>query len=258
MRKTKSRVNRRRHVVSKWRKTSIMLRSSKLRPYVPDTRKMTHSSLKELLSRYRMVYIKPDLGTYGNGVMRVEMASNAAKPYHYQAGLEKRTFAGFDDMYRSILKRTRKRLYLAQKGIHLTKYKNRRFDVRVMVQQSPRKVWEATGVIGRVAHPRKIVTNVHNGGTLKPIESLLAAYISGAAKRRYIQRLRKLGLATADQLHGTLRGLKEIGLDVALDKQLHPWVLEVNTSPDPFIFRRLKDKRIFARIRQYAKAYGRL
>jgi hypothetical protein len=34
-------------------------------------------------------------------------------------------------------------------------------------------------------------------------------------------------------------------------------VLEVNTSPDPYIFRRLKDKSIFGKIRRYARAYGK-
>jgi hypothetical protein len=258
MSKVKAKINRPRYVLSKWRKTAIMLQNAKLRDYVPDTKKMTHSSLQSLLNRYKMVYIKPDCGTYGNGVMRVEMDSNGTKPFHYQAGVLKRSFARFDDMYKSILKQTRKRFYLVQKGIHLTKYNKRQFDIRVMVQQSPRKNWEATGVIGRVAHPQKIVTNVHNGGTLMPIDSLLGSYVSGAAKERYIERLRKLGVSTALQLHGKLSGLKEIGLDVALDQKLHPWVLEVNTSPDPFIFRRLKDKRIFAKIRRYAKAYKRL
>lgn len=251
-------VNYSRHIVSKWRKTSVMLRNAKLRTYVPETRKMTRTSLHDLLNQYGMVYIKPDSGTYGNGVMRVEKSSvTDGKRYKYQNGVVKKSFSDFDDLYNSIRKRTRKRLYLVQKGIHLTKYRNRRFDIRVMVQQTPNKNWESTGVIGRVAHPKKIVTNVHNGGTLKPIGTLLSAYVSGAAKKKYIHRLRKLGLSTARQLHTTYRGLKEIGLDVALDDKLHPWVLEVNTSPDPYIFRRLKDKSIFGKIRRYAKAYGK-
>jgi glutathione synthase/RimK-type ligase-like ATP-grasp enzyme len=254
-----SKVNRKRHIVSKWRKTKVILRNSALHTYVPDTRKMARASLKEMLNRYGMVYVKPDCGTYGIGVMRVEQASGSeTKPFSYQAGVVKRSFARFDRLYDSIRKQTGRRLYLVQKGIHLTKYHNRRFDIRVMVQQSPRRKWEATGVIGRVAHPKKIVTNVHNGGTLKPIETLLSAYVSGDNKKQYIQRLRKLGLTMARQLHSGFRGIKEIGLDVALDKQLHPWVLEINTSPDPYIFNRLKDKRIFGKIRRYARAYGRL
>ncbi|UUZ90327.1 YheC/YheD family protein [Paenibacillus sp. P25] len=45
---------------------------------------------------------------------------------------------------------------------------------------------------------------------------------------------------------------------MAIDQKLYPWILEVNTWPDPWIFRKLKDKRIFRRIYRYSKAYGRL
>ncbi|MCR8633222.1 YheC/YheD family protein [Paenibacillus radicis (ex Xue et al. 2023)] len=249
------------YVISKWKKTKVLLKKPEMRMYIPDTMKLSRASLRELLGKYKMVYIKPDKGTYGNGVMKVEMTSIGSEgdgeSFRYQNGLDVRSFTNFEDLYNSILKRTKNRLYLVQKGINLTKYRNRRFDIRVMVQQTPQKKWETTGVIGRVGDPRKVVTNVHNGGKLKPIETLLSPYLTGNEKRKYIARLNALGLKTAHQLHSRFRRLKEIGLDVALDERLHPWVLEVNTCPDPYIFCKLKDKRIFRKIHRYAKAYGR-
>ncbi|MFH5181560.1 YheC/YheD family protein [Paenibacillus sp. TAB 01] len=251
-----SRCRRGRHITSKWRKTRVLWMKRALRSNIPETRRMTRDSLKSMLHRYRMVYIKPDVGTYGNGVMRVEIRGNGT--YSYQSGLRARQFASFNQMFDSIRKLTRRRRYLVQKGIHLTKYRKRRFDIRVMVQQSPSRRWEATGVIGRVGDPRKVVTNVHNGGKITPIEKLLAAYMPERKKRIFVSRLKRLGMMAAKQLHSRFRGIKEIGLDVALDQRLHPWVLEANTCPDPYIFNKLKDKRIFGRIARYARAYGRL
>ncbi|MBD0383559.1 YheC/YheD family protein [Paenibacillus sp. WST5] len=257
--KGKINIGKARYVQSKWGKTKAVESTQALRQYVPDTKRMTRETLLQMLREYRMVYIKPNVGMFGNGVIRVEWTENAKKsPYSYQYGVRLRHFDTFEEIYASIRKVTNKRYYLVQKGIDLLKYKGNRFDLRVMVQQTPQRRWETTGIIGRVAHPDKIVTNFHSGGTLKPIETLLAKYISANERKSYINKLRVIGLQVAKSMDNRYKGVKEIGVDVALDKDLHPWILEVNTSPDPFIFLRLKDKRVFTKIKRYAKAYGRL
>ncbi|UUZ83532.1 YheC/YheD family protein [Paenibacillus sp. P26] len=93
---------------------------------------------------------------------------------------------------------------------------------------------------------------------MTPAETLLKGHMSGDEKKRLFRKLERLGTSVAKRLQGRYRRLKEIGLDVAIDQKLYPWILEVNTWPDPWIFRKLKDKRIFRRIYRYSKAYGRL
>ncbi|KPV59162.1 endospore coat-associated protein [Paenibacillus sp. A3] len=255
----KSKPNYSSYIVSKWAKTRVVIPNRKLAKYIPETRKLNRDSLQNMLNRYGMVYVKPNSGTYGIGVMRVErLAREGRASYRCHIGKKIQTFTQYDDLYRHIAGLTRKRMYLVQKGIHLLKYKKRRFDLRVMVQKTPTGSWQTTGLIGRVAAPGKVVTNVHNGGKLKPVEVLLRGHAGSAKKSRLTSKLRTLGTSVARQLRTKYRGLKEIGLDVALDAKLHPWILEINTAPDPYIFRKLKDKRIFARIYRYAKAYGRL
>ncbi|KRE65195.1 YheC/YheD family protein [Paenibacillus sp. Soil750] len=248
-----------RYVSSKIGKTKAVESVESLRKYVPSTKRMNSVTLQEMLEQYKMVYVKPNIGMFGNGVIRIELTGEEAeRSYSYQSGVTIKRFKTFNDMYVSLLKVTRKRRYLVQKGIHLLTYKGNRFDLRVMVQQTPARKWETTGIIGRVAHPAKIVTNFHNGGTLKSVDTLLKKYLPRAERTGYVNELQVMGIQVAKAINTRYRGVKEIGVDVALDKDLQPWILEVNTSPDPYIFRRLKDKRIFAKIRRYAKAYGRL
>lgn len=244
-----------RFVHSKWKKTEAIKANPGVREHIPDTRRMGKATLQAMLAEYGMVYVKPDRGTFGNGVIRVEQDGSGFK---YQSGTIVRKFAAYDDLYEGLKRATGNRLYLVQKGIHLLKHGGRRFDIRVMVQKSPAGRWESTAMVGRVAHPAKIVTNYHSGGTLKAVPVLLQAHMGAGERMNFMQDLKRLGETVAKQLEASYPGIKEIGIDIAVDRSHKSWILEVNTCPDPYIFRILKDKEIFRRVIRYAKAYGRI
>ncbi|GGE00664.1 hypothetical protein GCM10010911_69480 [Paenibacillus nasutitermitis] len=208
-----------------------------------------------MLNDYRMVYVKPELGTFGNGVIRVE---NQDGHYTFQLGTRLRAFTSFEAMATALqASAIKSRSYLIQRGIHLLKHRKRRFDIRVMVQKNARNDWESTGIIGRLGHPSKIVTNYHSGGTPMTLERLMQTHLTASRISSLNSRLRKLGVSAAKQLQLDYPRLKEIGVDVAIDQSFKPWILEVNTLPDPFLFRKLPDKRVFRKIYRYALLYGR-
>lgn len=244
-------------VTSKQAKTDALLADAELRAYVPDTRSFNDQTVRNMLDRYGMIYVKPVKGTYGNGVIRVENLAGEADPYVFQSGERQYRFDSFDRMYGKLLTIKRNRAYIAQQGIHLLKYNNRRFDVRVMVQKNPANKWETTGMIGRLSHPRKIVTNYHSGGTPLPVNNLLAPTLDKEQINALQSNLRNHGVKVAAALERKFPRLKEIGIDIALDEQLKPWILEVNTLPDVYLFRKLPNLSTFRRMYAYAVAYGR-
>lgn len=244
-------------VHSKWAKTRALLAVPELQRLIPETQRFERNTVEHMLKHYGMIYVKPVRGTFGNGVIRVELKQGDLPIYAFQSGERKYTFYSFDAMYNKLLQVKRKTPYLAQQGIELTKYKQRKFDLRVMVQKSPDKRWETTGLIGRLAHPRKIVTNYHSGGTPMAVNKLLSSMLSAEQYAQLEQRLRRLGTQVAKAMERKFPRIKEIGIDIALDQQLNPWILEVNTLPDVFLFRKLPDKKIFKRMYKYAVAYGR-
>ncbi|TYP79199.1 YheC/YheD family protein [Paenibacillus methanolicus] len=239
------------YIGSKWKKTAVIRKDMRLAPFIPETVRMSEHSLRSMLDHYGMVYVKPEYGTYGNGVMRAERSPYG---YMYQVGEKASEHDSLKSLYQSILKDAGGKKYLVQRGIHLLRHKGKRFDLRVMAQLSPQGRWETTGVIGRVAAEGKIVTNYHSGGELVPAELLLAPY-TGRVRDKLAQ-LEGLGAIAGHAMQRKYPGVYKIGLDIAMESNLKPWILEVNTRPDPYIFRKHPNPKIFRKIRRYERTYA--
>lgn len=249
--------NRRRiHIRSKWAKTKAILGNLELRRHIPETRRLSLPNLRQMLHRYNMVYVKPDSGTYGNGVMKLGYAQGGA--YYCRDRDRIRHYPTLASLYRAIRARSGGRRYLVQRGIHLLKYRGRLFDVRVMVQKNRKRQWETTGIIGRAARPSYIVTNYHSGGLPMDIRTLLAPHLDRRRIRSLSARMSGIGRKAASALGKTYPAVNMVGADIGLDDRLHGWIIELNTSPDPYIFRFLKDRSVSRKVLRYARALGRI
>lgn len=244
----------RKTIASKLTKTRIVLRNKKLHKYVPPTYPFNQKRLSAMLARYGMVYVKPDAGSLGIGVMRVEKNGGT---YRYQSGVRTFTFPTFEKLYQSIQSRCSSKRYLIQKGVHVLRHKGNPFDFRVMIQKKPSGGWECTGTAGRVAHPLKAVTNGSQGGTIFKANLLIEPKYGTEATTSLLQKMEQIAQLTAAQFSCSYPAMNELGLDIAIDRRLNPWILEVNTHPDPCPFTKLEDKAIIRKIVRYAKAYGR-
>lgn len=250
-------------IASKWEKTKVIRQKEALRPYIPDTRKYTFEHLRDMLESYGYVFIKPDQGTYGNGVMSVEhwtdyLIEGSPLQYKLRYGVEYELFLTVEELHTALSARIGQQPYLIQKGIHLLTYRRRKFDIRALVQQTPHKTWETTGFIGRVGAPQKVITNYHGGGDVMLIEDLLGPYLTPKEFAKIYSEMKSVSVQIAAQLARRFPRLKEIGLDIAVDEQHQIWILEVNTMPALFAFKLLHPKEVYKKIRRYAVAYGRL
>ncbi|SDP23308.1 YheC/D like ATP-grasp [Paenibacillus sp. yr247] len=231
-------------------KHNFMKKYSNINTLLPDTEAATKSNIFNMIRKYDSLYLKPDEGTGGRGIYKITKTENG---FVLRGGTTSRNYDTFDALSNSLHKFLYKNNYVVQQGIDLLKHDGRSFDIRVMVQKNRSGQLETTGIIGRLAKPSKIVTNFHSGGTPFPIETLLKSHLRGADRTNFIIRIKSLGREASIVLGKSYRRKKAFGVDIAIDSNMKPWILEINTGPDMSIFNTLKDKTMYRKILRYSK-----
>lgn len=236
-------------------KTKWLLEHGQTKGYIPKTMLFSRSSLTLMLSQYSTVYFKPTGGTGGFHIVRIKKLSDG---YQSQHNSVKKHHSTLDSLHKHLKNRAKGSSYLLQKGIKLAAANGRPFDIRVMVQKTESGVWKSTALFTKIGSPGKVATNYHQGGQLgyfKPTMSK-AGFGQGMIERKE-EELKRLGEAVGRIFDKHSSGFRELGLDVALDDAGNTWILEVNTRPQFYALKYLKDDSMYRRIMSYAKKYGR-
>jgi len=235
-------------VASKMDKTVALLTDWQIRKSIPETRPFSPPNLSIMLSLYPEVYVKPDEGGGGARVVSVSKRDGQFA-VHYRT--RKTAFQTQEQVTGFLQRLARGGLFLLQRGIAVLQIDGMPFDVRVCVQK-PGHEWLVTGLIAKVAAPGRIVTNRCSGGKPLALEDALhKAGVSGEDAAGVRQRMAVLGRRVALVLEIKYPALRELGLDVGLDRKVHPWIFEVNTQPRYKNSMQLPDKEIYRQIDEY-------
>jgi len=246
-------------IVSKWEKTTVLVRNKRIRKHIPKTLPMTEASLRSLLRKYGMVYVKPDTGTHGKGIFRVKLRKGRRKKFLLRWRLKRKPFRTYKRMYAFLLKKVKNRSYLVQRGVHLLKRDGRAFDFRVVVQRNKNGRFVGSAIAGRLGKAGKIVSNGSQGADILPHIDLLKPHFSKRHIDAKMKRLYRFGIRTAKQLRSEYKDLWEIGMDIGIDTDNRAWLLEVNTRPEYEPFKRLPTREMYDNLMhhwKYAKRKG--
>ncbi|KRF06557.1 hypothetical protein ASG89_19085 [Paenibacillus sp. Soil766] len=242
-------------IKSKWRKTKWLLQQPNLRQYVPRTVLFTKNNLHTMLDDYKTVFFKPTDGSGGSNIIRIKREPSG---YQTQLNRTKNFYTERKKLHSKLSTHAGKRSYLLQKGIKLAKTKGRPFDIRVMVQKTNQGEWVSTGLFAKIGRQGKVATNYNQGGTIgyfKPT-MLGAGYSTPDIQEREAQ-LKQLGVAVGNAFDNHNRGFRELGLDVAIDSKGIPWILEVNTRPQFYPLKNMSNRKLYSRMVDIGKQYGR-
>lgn len=224
---------------NKYRIHQILLQDSSIRVSLPETEIATIDSIKTMMSRHHTLILKPNNGSIGKGIMKLEKSTNDSWTIHYrgnsQGSYRQYTFRTKLPLFlrRAILKQS----YLVQQRLPLAEFEGRPYDFRVSVQRDRTGEWTVTGIVGKAAANRSFITNVAQGGKVHPLETIIQS--NNTQSSVFIRdQLTQFSLSVAMYLSRHLPNLADIGLDVGITPDGFPLFIECNCRDLRYSFRK--------------------
>lgn len=233
-----------RPLAHKWGVYQALYKNRRIRPFLPATIVYKEpSDLAKFLKIYPLVYMKPEDGTGGRGILRIEdtgkgtyliqgrdRSRNIITPQVVRADQLGIRLGNFHLAGR----------YLIQQGIELKLKDGRVHDFRLLIQKNGKGEWAVTGCAGRIGPKRSITSNLHGGGKAVTAVKLLQHRFNSASKAAEILRtMNQLAREVADYVEDSFGSLCEMGLDLAVDPAGRVYLLEINPKPAREVFFRI-------------------
>lgn len=241
---------------NKWNLFEWLRLSKSTKPYIPTTRKLaTATGLGRLMRKHTYLYLKPESGKAGKGIMTIKVYAEKQLPYRLKIQENKKSVtyncANINKLWSRIQKQSGSEAYIAQQGINLASYNERRFDLRALVQKNQRGQWDITGIGARIAGVSSITTHVPRGGMIEDPEKLLAHSFNEDLARKLLIKAKNTAVLIAKQIErasGQLLG--EMSMDLGVDNEGNMWFFEANSKPMKFDEPHIRQKSL-ERIFQY-------
>ncbi|HZG14357.1 MAG TPA: YheC/YheD family protein [Candidatus Bathyarchaeia archaeon] len=230
---------------NKWGVHQLLYPNADVNEHIPETHHApTIRTLRNMLSKYRMLYLKPKDGSLGYGIVKITQVPGHSYEVSYHVGGTnvKRRFRKLTTLYQHIFRTRKVSAYLVQQGINLATYQSRPFDFRVHLHKNQQNEWVVSCMAAKVAGTGSVTTHVRTGGTVIPGEELLQN-LYGRQKILIQTRISEAAIRLASAIEEA-KGiyLGELGLDMGIDVHGHVWMFEANSKPGRSIFKHARLK----------------
>lgn len=240
----KSNISNRKSVSSKMEKYLVLKECQIISEFLLETLPLSKGNLHLLLDKYQYVFVKPDIGSNGRKIFCISWDyANSFKIIDNEI-----SYGSVEDLFSHVRSKVSSGRFIVQQGIYMKKYQGICVDIRVFMQK-PHGKWLVSGAAARVASsPTSVITNYSSGGSVTTLSDYLLTCTSDTQKLGQVEDLiYSICNRGAFVLNTAYPNFAELGFDLVLDKQLKPWIIEVNTLPKFKLFKEL-DESIYEKI----------
>ncbi len=222
------------HFLNKWEVHEYLITQEHLTPFIPDTKiLLSMNILEEMLVTHECIFLKPIHGSQGRKIFRItKHESDYLLDYTSFSGEIEQKYDSIRSLFQSLRSRLNQQAFIAQQGLPLLKYNDRPLDFRILCHKTNENKWKITSAIARVSSKEQFVSNLARGGELVKLNTILSTTFDSKRAVHIKKLMMELALEVAESISLTCQGIYgELGIDLALDMDGKPWVIEVNTKP---------------------------
>ncbi|WP_017754258.1 YheC/YheD family endospore coat-associated protein [Calidifontibacillus oryziterrae] len=220
--------------LNKWEVFELLCEYDYLLPYLPHTKLLNgRATIEEMLKDYETVFIKPVHGSQGKNIFKInQLEAGFNLDYTTFSGEIERYYPTIMQLYDVIRPKFKEQRYIIQQGLKLLSWQDRPLDFRLLCHQKYENEWVISSQVARVSSKNEFVSNISRGGELFTINHVLFEHFEQKTAIHLKKLLAEIAIEVAFAIHQHTDGIYgELGIDLALDEDGKPWIIEVNTKP---------------------------
>lgn len=203
----------------------------------------------DMLKLYGKTFVKPIAGFQGIGIVKISSQNGSISVRYRQnkSNMEKHVYNSneAEELMGELFTPEK---YIVQQPIDLLTYEDKVIDFRLVIHKDVYGMFVCKAIIGRIGAAGSIVSNVSSGGKAMQAVDLFKYVLnfSDAEAIALTEEMTSFGLAVCKALIDRGINYGNLGLDIGVDKNRHPWLIEINSRrPDPTIAMDVKDKKLY-------------
>ncbi len=189
--------------------------------------------IKDMLERYKTIYLKPAVGRYSRKVVRVKPLEEGSYEYSYvDDQLRVKVAESWGQLVGFYETFFRRRKFIVQEAIHVFNLTNQNVDMRAELQRNYRGNLEIVAISARLAALHSPVTTTRAKTTVIKFEDFFRENLlyTEPQLRILVNRVNvflKKTFLSVEKIYGFFG---DMGIDFAVDRDLNLWLIECNAK----------------------------